>query len=68
MIAALLKRLYWRWMLDHARRFRASLETTIANERIRAQRAVEQAEVELRRAEMAVVAARADTRLASRKA
>ncbi len=52
--------LRWRWMLAHARQFRSALETTIANERIRARIAVEHAELMERRAEMAIIAARAD--------
>jgi len=55
-----LKHLYWRWMLLHAKQFRAGLEVTIANERVRAQRAVEHAELMARRAELAIIAARAD--------
>lgn len=58
-----LKWLRWKWMLVHARQFRKDLETTIANERVRAQRAVELAELMERRSEMAIVAARADKRL-----
>lgn len=59
-----LKWVHWKWMLMHARRFRHDLETTIANERGRAERAVRHAELMERRAEMAMIAARADNRLA----
>lgn len=55
-----LKWLYWRWALLHARQFRGELERTIASERIRAQNAVEHAEVMERRSEMAIILARAD--------
>lgn len=52
-----------KWQLGHAREFRAGLETTIARERVRAQRGVEYAELMERRAEMAIIAARADKRI-----
>ncbi len=52
--------LRWRWMLAEARTFRSRLENTIINERIRARIAVEHAEVMERRAEMAIITARAD--------
>lgn len=60
-----LKWFYWRWALVHAKRFRTELETTIRNERGRAQRGVEYAELMERRAELAIIAARADKRLAT---
>ena len=63
MIRLYLKRLYWRYMLKHAKAFRESLEQTIAHERERAQRAVDHAEVMERRAYAAIVAWRADRRI-----
>lgn len=57
-----IKWLYRRWELAHAREFRSGLEITIANERKRAQLAVERAELMERRAEMEIIAARADER------
>lgn len=58
-----LKWLYRKWELMHARQFRARLELTITAERERAQRDVERAELMERRAEMAIVEARADRRI-----
>lgn len=52
-----------RWEHAHAREFRHGLEQTIARERVRAQNAVEDAEIVERRAYAAIVAARADRRI-----
>ena len=52
-----------RWELAHAREFQASLETTIANERARARRIVEQSEIREKRAYMAIVTLRANKRM-----
>lgn len=52
-----------RWELAHAREFRFSLETTIANERERARRLVEISELQERRAYIAIVAHRANKRI-----
>lgn len=60
-----LKWLYRKWDLAHARQFRSGLEVTIAHERVRAQLAVEHAELMERRAEMEIIAARADERAAA---
>lgn len=57
-----------KWDLAQAREFRAGLETTIANERVRARRWVEHAELTERRAYAAIVAARADRRIPSETA
>lgn len=62
-----LKWMRWRWMLTEARRFRSNLERTIENERVRAERAVRHAELMERRAEIALIAARADRVQLSRK-
>ena len=52
-----------RWELAHAREFQASLEATIANERARARRLVEQSEIKEKRAYMAIVTMRANKRM-----
>lgn len=51
-----------RWQLAHAREFRGGLEETIAHERARARRLVEESELQERRAYALIVAARSDQR------
>lgn len=55
--------LRWQWLLATARTFRSQLEVTITRERARAQHALEEAELEASRAEIAFLHARADRRI-----
>ncbi len=53
---------YWRFMLREAQDFAYRLENTIANERLRSRDDLHHCEIMERRAELAIIAHRADSK------